>query len=1172
MLIRDTLKQDINRQINGVVKVGETDAHTLQVELSEYVVTREIEKNLRDFYTSFEQNSRMESSNIGVWISGFFGSGKSHFLKILSYLLENSEVQGKRAVDYFQEKTISKSLQDAINESKSYKVETILFNIDSKGPMVKDSSAILKTFSKVFYEHLGYFGQDLKIVELEKYLDTIGKFDLFKSKIKEKFNSDWEKFRKVLAIKENKFYDALGETLDISRSEAESWMREKNDGISIDEFVSDVKKYMDSKPAHFRLVFLVDEIGQYIGNNSDLMLNLQTIVEDLGSVCRGKVWVIVTSQESIDSITKNRMNDFSKISARFSTRLPLSSTSVDEVIKRRILEKVDQAKSELEGVFERNETVLRNLYTFDRKHTVSDIIAYRSDKEFVDSYPFAQYQFKLMQNAFIEIRKSGAAGQHMAGGERSMLSGFYEIANRMQDKSVGALVPLYSFYDTFNTFLQGSIRQVIDRADRAAYANEGLEEYDVNVLKLLFIMRHIDDIRPTFDNLVVLMVDHIQADKVKIAEQLKGSLARLMKENYVSKHIDEYLFLTDEEQAINKEIRDVVVDSAKITEAIHNRIFNDIYPLNKFKYGKYDFDVKRIIDNTVFGSSTSKLIVQVLTSASELHDSGDERLSMLSNGEEKKAVIVLSDKYKYFNELESAEKIRMYVRSRNVSTLPEATQTVIRAKQQQASNHEANAKSYLERAIADATVYIGGEKLNQKTASVNERLSRILKLLVEDVYSKLSLVDENFENDNQILAILNMPQEQLEGLEKNKLALDDVMKFMEVQKATMRTVSMGDIQKRYQDIPYGFREIDIAAIVAQLLVNRKLDLHYTGAKVAISDRKIVELLRKRSVVDSVKVSMKETIDGKVVQNVAVFMKEYYGAMPVAEKDDDMFNYLVSDLSRLLVEVNSMEKQYEALDYPGKSVVIEGRRLLNDILKYKGDSIALLRQVDDLSSELLDWKEDFEEVNLFFTNQKDIFKDAVLLKNKIASDRGFFDGNSEFGTLIEDVNTILKHPKPYSKMNELRLKTQEILMIYNTTLQEKISEAEKSIQDIEKEVTDFIQLYPHTMYLLDNFTSYLKSQLTRCYESKSISPISGIVIQANGRKHQIIQQIASIPVPREVGVETPPIPVNEKSTHISKTFLVPTKKISSEEDIEQVLNEIRNKLKEKLRDYDSVTIS
>lgn len=140
---------------------------------------------------------------------------------------------------------------------------------------------------------------------------------------------------------------------------------------------------------------MVDEIGQYIGSDSDLMLNLQSIVEEIGSKCGGRVWVMVTSQEAIDSVTKIIGDDFSKIQGRFDTRLSLSSSSVDEVIKKRILEKNDAAKEMLKMNYEKNSGVLKNLFTFNSPYKM-DLKGYSGENEFVETYPFVPYQFKLI--------------------------------------------------------------------------------------------------------------------------------------------------------------------------------------------------------------------------------------------------------------------------------------------------------------------------------------------------------------------------------------------------------------------------------------------------------------------------------------------------------------------------------------------------------------------------------------------------------------------------------------------------------------------------------------------------------------------------------------------------------------------------------------------------------
>ena len=151
--------------------------------------------------------------------------------------------------------------------------------------------------------------------------------------------------------------------------------------------------------------------------------------------------------------------------------------------------------------------MLKNLFSFTE--SVKDIRGYNGAAEFARNFPFVPYQFILMQKVFAEIRKHGNSGKHLSGGERSMLSGFQEAAQKIEDKNEYSLAPFHLFYDTVHTFLDSSIRQVIERAERAAEAGHGLEMQDVAVLKLLYLVRYVDDVKATLDNLVILMADKI---------------------------------------------------------------------------------------------------------------------------------------------------------------------------------------------------------------------------------------------------------------------------------------------------------------------------------------------------------------------------------------------------------------------------------------------------------------------------------------------------------------------------------------------------------------------------------------------------------------------------------------------------------------------------------------
>ena len=655
MMIRDMFADDINRKINGVIKVDQAADDVIEQELNEYVITRELKKHFITFFNYYGDAFDQPTADMGVWISGFFGSGKSHFLKMLSYLLENKEVKGIRSVERFRKKfEDDPATFMLIDRAIKGTTETILFNIDIEGFSNKDKTAVLRVFAKMFYNHLGFYGENLKVAMMERYIDQQRKTEEFRRVFEEKKGKSWLEMRRAFAFNGKFIIPTLMEVLDMSEDDAKAWFNDKTaTEISIAQLVEDMKAYVDTKPANFRLLFMIDEVGQYVGTDTDMLLNLQSLTEKIGSECEGKIWVICTGQEAIDEIIKVRADEFSRIQARFKTRLSLSSSSVDEVIQKRILKKKPEAAKNLEDVYEQNDSVLRNLFSFSG--SILDIKGYSGPREFTENFPFVPYQFIIMQKVFAEIRKHGNSGKHLSGGERSMLSGFQEAAQKIQEKDEYALVPFFRFYDTVHTFLDGSIRRVIERCQKAADNGDGIEQQDVDVLKLLYLIRYIDDIPSNLDNIVILMADDIRVDKIIMREAVRGCLDRLMSQNYIGRTGDTYNFLTDEEQDIQREIRDTNVDTASIVERIAQMIYGDIFTTKKFRYGKYDFAFDQMVDGITVGVATGGMRLRFLTVATDAIEKTDYRLMAESKGNE--AIVVLADT-PYYESLESAMKIR----------------------------------------------------------------------------------------------------------------------------------------------------------------------------------------------------------------------------------------------------------------------------------------------------------------------------------------------------------------------------------------------------------------------------------------------------------------------------------------------------------------------------------
>ena len=1171
MKIQSMFQKDINRDINGVIKVAQDDELSLVQELGEYIITKELRRHFNTFFHNYSKAIDQPTDKIGVWISGFFGSGKSHFLKMLSYLLSNQKVAGQCAVDFFQDKFDDPMMYATIVHCTNIPTESILFNIDIEGPINKDKTAVLRVFAKVFYNHLGFYGEDLKIAKLERFVDMRGKTDAFRKKFEEVNGAPWIESRASYAFFEDDIVSVLQSVLSMSETAARNWFNgEENGDMSIKQLVEEIKEYVDSKGKDFRLLFCVDEVGQYIGDDGNLMINLQSIVEELGSKCRGKVWVMVTSQEAIDSVVKISGDDFSKIQGRFNTRLSLSSASVDEVIKKRILEKTQDADQLLRMVYDKEHAVLKNLFTFSE--AVLDIKGYASGAEFSATYPFVPYQFIIIQKVLAEIRKHGNSGKHLSGGERSMLSGFQEAAQKVQGKDENALVPFSQFYDTVHTFLESPIRRVIDRCQTAADKHDGLEQRDVSVLKLLYLIRYIDDIKANIDNIAILMVDDIRTDKITLRREIAESLERLERQNYVARNGDNYSFLTDEEQDIAIDIRNTSVDSATIVQSIGQTIFSELYPSKKYKYNKYDFAYDQYIDETIVGAAQGGVRLRFVTVASDYYNVSEQKLIMDSQANNE-VIVLLSNEVQYFEELETAAKIRKYIKQKNVSQLPESIQDIIRKRQAQARTLEESAKTQIDKAIVGGAFFIYGEKIEIKYGDAKSKLDEALKQLIESVYSKLNLVNTFYDSDADILTILNSEpyQSGFAGMgSNNEFALNEISQWLEERHMSHVPVSMGDVQRRYQTIPYGWREIDIAALVARLIVTQKIEIRYGGAVVGKDDKNLVRYLRVKSEIDKASVSRRIAPSEDDMRKTVKFLREWLGQMSIAEDEDGLVAFVKDTLSTKLGRYETLLNEYSHDRYPQKDVVQNARDLMAGVLSQKNDNVALLKRLLAKQDDLLDATDDMEEIETFFKSQRPIFDSARVLQKSLQDERDYFVTDADTTSKINEVSAILSMAKPYTRIKDLSDLMQSIKTAYGVLLEQK-----------KEEVRGIITLCMGDVHTLagvgkaieevrkadDRFSEYKQ----KVADATSLTVLDAMITQLQNYKDQVCRWIESIlhEVPSLPGEEKPK---KQKIIHVRRYDVFPVKRLTTKEDVDVYLETIRKKLYDTLEANDGIQIN
>ena len=1179
MIIRDMFADDINRKINGVIKVDQAADDVIEQELNEYVITRELKKHFITFFNYYGDAFDQPTADMGVWISGFFGSGKSHFLKMLSYLLENKEVKGIHSVERFRKKfEDDPATFMLIDRATKGKTETILFNIDIEGFSNKDKTAVLRVFAKMFYNHLGFYGENLKVAMMERYIDQQGKTEEFRRVFEEKKGKPWLEMRRAFAFNGKFIIPTLMEVLDMSEDDAKAWFHDKTaTEISIAQLVEDMKAYVETKPANFRLLFMIDEVGQYVGTDTDMLLNLQSLTEKIGSECEGKIWVICTGQEAIDEIIKVRADEFSRIQARFKTRLSLSSSSVDEVIQKRILKKKPEAAKDLEGVYEQNDSVLRNLFSFSG--SILDIKGYSGPREFTENFPFVPYQFIIMQKVFAEIRKHGNSGKHLSGGERSMLSGFQEAAQKIQEKDEYALVPFFRFYDTVHTFLDGSIRRVIERCQKAADNGDGIEQKDVDVLKLLYLIRYIDDIPSNLDNIVILMADDIRVDKIIMREAVRGCLDRLMSQNYIGRTGDTYNFLTDEEQDIQREIRDTNVDTASIVERISHMIYGDIFTTKKFRYGKYDFAFDQMVDGITVGVPTGGMRLRFLTVATDTAEKTDFRLMAESKGNE--AIIALADT-PYYESLESAMKIRKYVKQRNVSQLPKSVQKIISDQQDEAGKYELSAMTELQKAIEGAQFYVDGEHLEIKSGNAKSKIDQSLEYLVAHVYSKLDLITKNASSDADIIEILNGTETMISGAESNADAVSTMEEYLEMQDVKKLPTSMADVQSRYQAIPYGWKEIDIAAIAAQLIYAQKVTIKYAGNTIQPSDPKLPDMLRKKSEIGKTSISKRKTISATMMRDVKAMLREYFDIMDVPDDEDGLIRFVTEKFTEQRDYYASLDARYDGHRYPDRGLVQKAMHLMDDVLSQKKDNIALIARVLKQEDALFDNKEAMSNgVENFFKTQVTVFDQAVQFEKSLHDDLDRIAENEEAHKALNTIRLITTVQTGskfnYNRIRELNPLMDTVRAAHDKMLEEKRAEVLETVRQCMEATHTAANGDSKASRLIEQSDRYFSQCKEKISELKSLALLDGMFLPMCQYKDNTVSSIEAIltpPAPKpqpQAGKEAAPARKKVVRAY-NRQVVFQAKTLQTEEDIDDYVEKIRSQLKQLLKNCDEIKLN
>ena len=1125
MLMKEMFEKEIDRDIQGVIIVGQSEAENVAQELDEYVVTKELQKHFADFFSAYKKGIAGTTPKMGVWISGFFGSGKSHFLKILSYLLANKSVGDKKAIDYFADDSLTEGKPKIVDRivladmklAADTDTDVVLFNIDSKSDSnsKQNKDAIVNVFLKVFNEMQGFCGAMPFLADLERKLTEEGQYNEFKQKFEEVYGEAWEDSRQDFDFIQDDVVEVLTGMDFMSEAAARNWCEKAAEPyqISIEDFAKRVKAYIDRKGNNHHVVFLVDEIGQYIGEDSKLMLNLQTVTEELGKECMGKAWVIVTSQQDIDSVTKVKGNDFSKIQGRFDTRLSLSSANVDEVIKKRILEKKETPAQTLRLLYGQKATIIKNLITFNDGVEKK---LYADENDFACVYPFVPYQFNLLASVLTSIRTHGASGKHLSEGERSMLAMFKESAMEYKECEVGTIIPFHAFYDALENFLDHGHRGVIIRAYENDMINPEHKEkvFAVDVLKVLFMIKYVDKVVvANIDNITSLMAEGIDDDRISLKGKVEDVLKVLMRQNLVQKNGDIYVFLTDEEQEINREIESQSVEMAEIINKVSEMIYEDIFTDKKYKYpafnGRYSFHFNQIVDDRPYKPTQNFDVgVRILTPASDYGT--DETTLRMVSGQGREVLVVLPDDRAFMDEIQRYLKIEKYLRL-NTSSALSKYESIKEAKRLEMRERNANAKLFLTESLKDAVIYVNGDRAQINVKEVSARINEALGRLVKTVYHKLNYIDAAMGEDEirKLLKTSNQITLNLEGgTEPNIHALDDVLQYVAGNSRMHVKTSMKSIKDRFMKAPYGFVEDDVQWLVAKLFKRGELSFFVNGASVTMMNKDVEEIINyitKKAFVE--KLMMEERVrvqdkDKKVVRDV---LKELFHTSSPSDDEDAVMNYFISFANKLITELRVMKKDYDRAKYPGLKVIEEGIRIMSDIVQIQSP-VEFFQTVSKEQDDLLDFAEDYEPIKAFFTGeQKGIFDKSLLYLEKYDDSKTYIV-DAELENVVDAVRTIVKKDKPFADIPKLPELLKQFTDVYSKVLDDQLAPVLDAISESQKRVFEVLNTKEYKESKINAYNDMFLEIQNGAESCTNVSTLRGYADRAEALKIRLLNEM------------------------------------------------------------------
>lgn len=1029
MKFKDLYEKGLDRKVNPAVSASDLTEETVMTEIVEYVFTEEIVINLYNILLNIKQN---QGSHVGIWINGYFGTGKSHFLKYVSYCLDPhySELAFMRLEEAIEDIVHSSKggmtkLDDygvSMSEVKALKkwystqaaIKMVMFNI---GDVHDANSNQALAFTTIFWNQLnarrGYNSINLALAQyLEKALDDDGKFEEFKDYVKSK-GYDWE--RNISRFAAGRLDMALEMASEVDPKLAIDVIRNKisnNDiNVSVEAFAAELKEYVDKQGSNnFRLLFFVDEVSQFIGQHRDLLLQLQSLVKRLDEVCESKVWIACTAQQTLEEVVSNAggsstnpEDEIGKILGRFEVRASLQGTSPEYITQKRILDKKGEVEIELAKLYEKDKAKLDAQFVLPSSYKT-----YTDKDNFAAYYPFVPYQFQLIKKVLDSFESMNFVDKQVKGNERSLINITYSIAKETQEMEVGEFIPFDKFY---GAMFQGSMQHLGQRAfENARQALEIIDDekkqsFYRRVAYVLFMVCNLKEedkqqFSATIDNVVTLLMTKIDASKAAIKQDVAAVIAYLIDKAVIRKVKTDtgseiYEFFTEEESKVAQIIKNQQVDSNTYCDELR-KIFFDYFgnPSNKETFATRSFSVGINIDGRAYLSNNADVYVDFITNAPT--DSADQYAFSLNNTPQSTHLVYfLYPLFKDNQELKA--NFLYYCRVQRFAQEPAISEERQRTKmifsQRARDLYDKEIKPQFQQILDTCPVISSCNVLSLSdtgTAKKAERYKTLLNKHLDNLYEFAQLVNK-----------AETPKSQSELSTKMLRAVDGTIPDMPLSQPEKKIkdwldrqphdVTVADVIRQFAKVPYGWSEFATIYYLNELVRRHQYAYNYNNNPNVSREEAARNIVR-----DSQKFTIEKAkaISQDVLNSFIEAWKHIFNVMTVKgsndstelfrnckETDDSALNKLLKNYRELSRKINGC---------PFAHVIDEAITLMEQWLTIRQDLtfFETIIAAKDTASELFDR---CKNINTFHNDQFDRYEMI----------RKFIDDNRDNFTFLSD---------------------------------------------------------------------------------------------------------------------------------------------------------------------------